>query len=354
MAVAIPSNRASFDALEILRALGAEGSPSVQSDRIPGTCTGVVTDSRGDVAGKLFVALNGENFDGHRYVGDVLSRGAFGAVVEQAIAGVDSRRLYRVPSTLNALGELAKAHRERWAGRVVTVGGSAGKTTTRSAISAVLETLCPGRIHSTVGNLNNRIGVPMTLLGLEPHHELAVVEVGTNQSGEIAALARICQADLAVLTCIGLEHSLGLGDLAGVEAEEGHLFSHMRKPGQGIGYHDDARVMRQLRGVNAARIWSYGLDAAATHRILGREAIDGSRVHLRILRKLGDRVSELSATTRLHGLPGALASAAAFAVADALFASLDAELLARALDSDVGEVGRLTLHERPDRALIIN
>jgi UDP-N-acetylmuramoyl-tripeptide--D-alanyl-D-alanine ligase len=352
VATAIPSNRAEFTDTEIRQALGVAGR--VNSASAAEHCRGVTTDSRGDVAGKLFLALCGESFDGHRFVPDVLRRGAFGVVVEREVEQAEGSRVYRVASTLDALGALAKLHRERWNGRVVTIGGSAGKTTTRSAMTAVFEALLPGRVHSTTGNLNNRIGVPMTLLGLEAQHELAVVEVGTNQRGEMAALARVCQADLSVLTCIGLEHSEGLGDLDGIEAEESDLFSSMREGGSCLGLHDDFRVLRVIRSVPEARVWSYGAHAEATHRILGRSAIDASRVQLRILRKLGHQTSELTAITRLHGLPGALASTAAIAAADALLPSVDGELLGRALDRDVGEAGRLTLHERPDRALVIN
>ncbi len=120
-----------------------------------------------------------------------------------------------VDDTLVALGELGRAHRLRWPGRVIAVAGSAGKTTTRSVISRLLGALFPGEVHATVGNLNNRIGVPLTLLGLEAAHRFAVVEVGTNLPGEVATLARIVAADLAVLTLIDLEHTEGLGDLAG-------------------------------------------------------------------------------------------------------------------------------------------
>ncbi len=349
MATPIPTNRAGFSVDAIVGATGAETECSATD-----ACVGLVTDSRVEVKGRLFVALSGDNFDGHRFVADALARGAWGVLVERELAGIDPQRLFRVPSTLAALGALAALHRLRWRGRVVTIGGSAGKTTTRAAISTLLEALHPGKIHSTLGNLNNLVGVPMTLLGLEPQHEVAVVELGTNQRGEVAQLANICHADVAVLTCIGLEHSAGLGDLAGVEAEERELFAAMRSPAQVIGYHDDARVLRLLSEQQNARAWSYGQDLGASHRIVERKALDLSRTRLRILRKLEDQAVELVTTTRLLGLPGALASTAAIAVADALYAQVDQFALESALDREVGEAGRLKLIERSDRALIVD
>lgn len=349
MATPIPTNRASFSVDAIVGATGAE-----TECRATDACVGVVTDSRGEVNGRLFVALSGDNFDGHRFVADALARGAWGVLSEREIAGVDPQCLFRVPSTLAALGALAELHRLRWRGRVVTIGGSAGKTTTRAAVSTLLEALYPGKIHSTLGNLNNLVGVPMTLLGLEPQHAVAVVELGTNQRGEVARLANICHADVAVLTCIGLEHSAGLGDLAGVEAEERELFSAMRAPAQVIGYHDDARVLRLLSEQPSARVWSYGQTLGASHRIVERESLDLSRTQLRILRKLEDQEVELVTTTRLLGLPGALASTAAIAVADALYAQVDPAALESAFDREVGETGRLKLVERSDRALIVD
>jgi len=350
MATPIPSNCASFSLEDVVRATGAKTTWQPLEH-----CTGVVTDSRADVTGKLFVALSGDLFDGHRFVAEVLARGAWGVLVERGVDGVEPMRQLRVPSTLVALGDLAALHRLRWRGRVVTVGGSAGKTTTRSAISAMLGAISPGKVHSTVGNLNNLVGVPMTLFGLVPEHEVAVIEIGTNQRGEVARLAEICRADVAVLTCIGMEHAAGLGDLDGVEAEEMGLFGSMRSPAQLVGCFDDARVRQLLAQQVQAQIWSYGERPGATHRIVCREGVDLWRTRLRILRKLHNGAAvELSLMTRLFGLPGALASTAALAVADALWPALDAGALGDALDREVGEGGRLKVIERPDRALVVD
>src|SRR5690606_39182123 len=143
---------------------------------------GVSTDSRGALAGALFVALRGERFDGHRFAQAAVDAGARALLVEDEVSVQGAAEVLRVPSTLAALGALARHHRRRWGGRVVAVAGSVGKTTTRSATAALLAA-AGERVHSPRGNLNNRVGVPMVLLALEPEQRTAVVEIGTNAPG---------------------------------------------------------------------------------------------------------------------------------------------------------------------------
>jgi UDP-N-acetylmuramoyl-tripeptide--D-alanyl-D-alanine ligase len=178
----IPTNRAPFSAQEILASTGGSLKRLVASDVV-----GVGTDTRQDLSGKVFVTLSGPNFDGHAFLEQAVARGAAILLVAagRGAAAPASVTVIEVPDPLAALGALAAFHRRRFGGRVVAVAGSAGKTTTRSTIGRLLEALFPGQVHTTVGNLNNRVGVPLTLLGLEPHHELAVVEVGTPKASLI-------------------------------------------------------------------------------------------------------------------------------------------------------------------------
>jgi UDP-N-acetylmuramoyl-tripeptide--D-alanyl-D-alanine ligase len=218
MASLIPSNSARFSLADAARITGGVlHGPDAE-------CVGVTTDSRGELRGRLFVALRGERFDGHEFVHQAARLGAGGVIVEHPLADLSIGSVV-VPSTLAALGALAAAHRARWGKRIVAVAGSAGKTTTRSAITAVLSAVLPEPVHFAAGNLNNLIGVPMVLLGLEPEHALGVVEVGTNAPGEVRRLSLMTAPDLAVLTLIGIEHSEGLGDLSGIEREEGEIWS---------------------------------------------------------------------------------------------------------------------------------
>ncbi|HWZ58915.1 MAG TPA: UDP-N-acetylmuramoyl-tripeptide--D-alanyl-D-alanine ligase [Gemmatimonadaceae bacterium] len=182
---------------------------------------GVSTDTRTVGAGELFVALVGERFDGHEFLHAAVERGCAGAVVSSAIAGLGIP-LYVVPNTQTALGALGRYRRRAWGKPVVAVAGSNGKTTTKELLRAALGSMLT--VHATQGNLNNQIGVPLTLLALPDDADIAVVEVGTNEPGEIALLRAITEPNVAVMTSIGEEHLEGLRDLAGVLAEESAVF----------------------------------------------------------------------------------------------------------------------------------
>ena len=185
--------------------------------------SGVSTDTRHITRGDLFVALRGERFDAHDFLADARDHGAAALVVSDAAKAVGlGLPVYVVPDTLVALGQLATAWRRAWGRTVIAVAGSNGKTSTKELIKAALSgTLV---VHATAGNLNNLIGVPLTVLAIPSDAEVAVVELGTNAHGEIATLRAIVEPDVAVLTSIGEEHLEGLGDLAGVLREECDVF----------------------------------------------------------------------------------------------------------------------------------
>jgi UDP-N-acetylmuramoyl-tripeptide--D-alanyl-D-alanine ligase len=179
----------------------------------------VWTDTRTLQPGDLFVALAGERFDAHRFLADAVRAGAAAVVVSQ----LDSTRglgvpVFHVGDTLAALGALGRYRRRAWNGPVVAVVGSNGKTSTRELIRAALDSRL--EVHATTGNLNNMVGVPLTLLAIPDHADVAVVEMGTSQPGEVAALRAIVEANIVVVTSIAEEHLEGLGDLAGVLREE--------------------------------------------------------------------------------------------------------------------------------------
>ena len=192
--------------------------------RGPAELSGITTDSRSVSKGQLFVALKGEKFDGHDYIERAVEQGA-GALVVSRPVSLDVPA-FVVPDTLVALGLLANHYRRAWGGPVVMVAGSNGKTTTKDLIRAALSRAM--KVHATSGNLNNRIGVPLTLLSIPPSAEIAVVEAGTNVPGEVAILRDIMDPDIAVVTSIGEEHLEGLGDLEGVLREEAAAFEGVR------------------------------------------------------------------------------------------------------------------------------
>ncbi|MES3034003.1 MAG: UDP-N-acetylmuramoyl-tripeptide--D-alanyl-D-alanine ligase [Gemmatimonadota bacterium] len=179
----------------------------------------VSTDTRTITDGTLFVALRGDRFDAHDFLVDAARAGASALVVSDAerAAGVGVP-VYVVHDTRVALGALAHFRREAWAKPVIAVGGSNGKTSTKAMLAAMLAGAYD--VHATVGNLNNEIGVPLTLLALPDDADVAVIEAGTNSPGEIARLRAIINPDVTVITSIGEEHLEGFGDLAGVLREE--------------------------------------------------------------------------------------------------------------------------------------
>ncbi|HYQ26811.1 MAG TPA: UDP-N-acetylmuramoyl-tripeptide--D-alanyl-D-alanine ligase, partial [Polyangiaceae bacterium] len=232
--------------------------------------------------------------------------------------------------------------------------GSAGKTTTRSAITAVLGALHPTSVHFAAGNLNNLIGVPLVLLGLRPEHSIGVVEIGTNAPGEVRALSTMARPDLAVLTLIGIEHSEGLGDLDGIEREEGEIWSGLGPEGMAIVNADDERVQRTLQITNHARSLSYGYAEGANYRLRSRRSNAAGGSLLEIDRRTSFAQDAVELETSLLGDAGAYASLAALAVGEWLSqAALDPAQISAAL-SGAGEPGRLTPIELADGTLVLD
>jgi UDP-N-acetylmuramoyl-tripeptide--D-alanyl-D-alanine ligase len=193
----------------------------------------VQTDSRTIEPGSLFVALVGQRFDAHNFLADVAGKGALGAVVSHIPPDAPTHiTYYQVADTQTALGALARYRRRQLGVRLCAVTGSNGKTTTKEILKAVLGARY--RVHATTGNLNNLIGTPLTLLGAPDDTEVIIAELGTNTPGEIAQLARIVEADAAVVTAISEEHLEGLGDLRGVLEEETALLPTLPRTGLAV------------------------------------------------------------------------------------------------------------------------
>jgi len=179
----------------------------------------VWTDTRTIEAGDLFVALVGERFDAHEFLGEATAKGAAGVVVSRPETAKDlGVPVFEVEDTLIALGALATFRRRAWNNPVVGVVGTNGKTSTKELIKAALGSTL--EVHATTANLNNLVGVPLTLLATPDSADVAVVEMGTNQPGEVARLRAIVEPNIVVVTSVAEEHLEGLGDLAGVLREE--------------------------------------------------------------------------------------------------------------------------------------
>jgi UDP-N-acetylmuramoyl-tripeptide--D-alanyl-D-alanine ligase len=179
----------------------------------------IATDTRTVAAGDCFVALRGEKFDAHEFLADAVAKGAAAVVVHDAARAARlGVPVYVVDDTTRALGRLARYRRRAWGRPVIGVVGTNGKTSTKELVRAALGSRL--RVHATVGNYNNLVGVPQTLFALPDDADIAVIEMGTNQPGEVAALRAIVDPDVVVVTSIAEEHLEGLGDLEGVLREE--------------------------------------------------------------------------------------------------------------------------------------
>jgi UDP-N-acetylmuramoyl-tripeptide--D-alanyl-D-alanine ligase len=220
--------------------------------------TGVTTDTRKIGKGNVFVALIGERFDGHDYLRDAVRDGASAVVVSRApkleTLGVP---VFEVRDTLIALGALGHYWRKAWGKTIIGVAGSNGKTSTKDLLRAALSRSYD--VHATTGNLNNRIGVPLTLLALPPESDLAVIELGTSLPGEVAILRDIVEPDIALVTSIAEEHLEGLGDLAGVLREEAAAYEGVDVA---IAPSAQPEIAEAARG-KAKRVVVAGLDANA-------------------------------------------------------------------------------------------
>jgi UDP-N-acetylmuramoyl-tripeptide--D-alanyl-D-alanine ligase len=238
----------------------------------PETVTGVSTDTRSIRAGDLFFALRGGNFDAHDFLDQAFAKGAAAAIVSRKVAC--SGLTIGVDDTLEALGDLAAAWRITLAARVIGVCGSNGKTTTKEMIAHVLGK--DRRLVKAQGSFNNNVGVPVTIFQADERTESAVLEIGTNHPGEIAALGRIARPDIAVLVSVGAEHLEGLGTLDGVADEEASIFSSIRSGGYAVVHHDP-RILVRLR-LPREKYVTFGLTADAD---VHPDWIDGMRFAVR-------------------------------------------------------------------------
>lgn len=226
----------------------------------------ISTDSRTMAEGALFIALKGERFDGHQFVVDALEKKAGGVLIEEGKIGGFNWRGYPAQSvitvrdTLYALGDIARGRRRRFGMPVVALTGSNGKTTTKEMISACLETTFP--VLKTRGNLNNLIGLPLTLLDLTEKERVVVVEMGMSVLGEIRRLTEIAEPDVGLITNIQSAHLEGAGSLERIKEEKGELFRRMKKDGSILINQDDHRVVELGQEFEGQKI-TFGMDHSA-------------------------------------------------------------------------------------------
>ncbi|MFZ2826048.1 UDP-N-acetylmuramoyl-tripeptide--D-alanyl-D-alanine ligase [Hydrogenophaga sp.] len=319
----------------------AVGTPDAEVSRVH-------TDTRSLQPGDLFVALKGERFDAHAFLPQAKAQGAVAAIAhgglhEAGLPGVE------VPDTRLALGELARLWREQFNLPLIAVTGSNGKTTVTQMVASILRAAAGAASHATQGNLNNDIGVPLTLLRLRAEHRLAVIELGMNHPGEIAWLAAITQATVALVNNAQREHQEFMGTVEAVARENGEVIAALRADGVAVFPSDDAYtfVWRELAATRRTLTFSDSDPGADVHA-LSAEWLDGAWA-LRFATPAGESHCRLHIAGR-HNVRNALAAAAC-----ALAAGVALADVVRGLDSfePVGGRSRALSLPLPGRAVTL-
>ena len=329
---------------DVVRATGASVARTGRAERFGR----VATDTRALAGDDLFVALRGEHHDAHDFVADAVRAGAAGVLVARAVelpAAADVVVL-QVPDTLRALQDLAADLRRRVAPRVLAITGSNGKTTTKEMLAAILAAAAgPSRVLKTRGNLNNLIGVPLTLLGLGGGETFAVIEMGMNAPGEIQRLTEIADPDVGVITNVGPAHLEGLGSIEGVARAKGELFATLRPDAVAVANADDPHV-RALGDAFPGRVVRFGSGGDVTAESVRCDARGAAAFRLRI----GDRTTDVALQIPgRHNVANALAAASL-----ALGAGASLEAVRDGLGAARAVAGRLVTHRLQGGALLID
>ena len=309
-------------------------------------CQLVTTDSRNCPEGSLFIALKGESFNGNAFAGKALETGCAYAIIDEPEYAVEGDQRYiLVDNCLQTLQQLANYHRRQLGTRVIGITGTNGKTTTKELISAVLSQ--SHNILYTLGNLNNHIGVPSTLLRLKAEHDLAVIVMGANHPGEIKFLSEIAEPDCGIITNVGKAHLEGFGSFEGVIKTKGELYDFLRKKEGSTVFihHDNAYLMNIAGGLN---LIPYGTEDDLY--VNGR--ITGNSPYLTFEWKAGKDGETYQVQTQLIGeynFPNALA-----AITIGLFFGVEAAKINEALAGYTPQNNRSQLKKTNDNTLIID
>ena len=303
--------------------------------------TALSSDSRTTPPGALFVPLSGPRFDGHAFIADVLVRGAGGAFLETARADAlvpsllaGEAPLIAVPDVLRALGDLARALRDLHPGRFVAITGSSGKTTVKELVSAALSAFGP--VAKTPGNLNNQIGLPLTLGQTDGHERHVVLELGMSAPGEIAHLAHLARPDVTVVTMAAEAHLASFSSVDGIADAKCELFAHQPAAAVAVANADDPRILGRASALAGERLVTWGRAEGATVRVVARHLTLGAGAAPRLAVELKVGIPNIGTPTislqlQTMALHDAENAAAAIAVVVAL--GLDVHAAATALEA---------------------
>lgn len=310
------------------------------------SCTGVTTDSRNCPKNSLFIALKGDTFNGNAFASKALETGSAYAVVDEAAyAPAGDTRYILVDNCLHTLQQLANYHRHQLGTRIIGITGTNGKTTTKELISAVLSQKY--NILYTLGNLNNPIGVPLTLLRLKAEHELGVVEMGASHPGDIKELVEIAEPDYGIITNVGKAHLEGFGSFEGVVRTKGELYDYLRRQGNStIFLHQDNPHLTEIAwGLNPI---TYG----EADNLYVNGHVTGNSPYLAFEWKAGKEEERHEVHTQLIGeynFPNALA-----AITIGRFFGVEPEKIDKALNEYEPHNNRSQLKKTTDNTLIID
>ncbi len=303
---------------------------------------GVTSDSRKDSQGRLYVAIRGENFDGHSFVSAAAENGAAAALVD-TVMPVDLPQI-RVDDTITAMGRLANHWRHACHARVIALTGSNGKTTVKEMLERILSS--QAATLATRGNYNNAIGVPLTLFELAPEHSYAIIEMGANHAGEIALLASIAEPDIVLVNNAADAHLEGFGSLQGVRDAKGELYDYCKAEQAAAFNLDDAASGQWQAGCAAMTRLTCALDADADVGASWRDVDGGLEIEFHYR---GERAGCRLALLGEHNVRNGLA-----AVSLALLAGLDLATAAAALDGFSGVRGRLQIRLGPNGSRLLD
>lgn len=298
------------------------------------TAIGLTTDSRSIQSGEIFLALRGEKFDGHDFVQIAIEQGSIAAIVDAQFEASNLPVLV-VSDTLQAYQAIGHWWRKQFKIPVIAITGSVGKTTTKELIAAVLSKY--GKVHKTQANYNNEIGVPKTLLELNPEHDFAVIEMGMRALGEIALLSKIAEPDISVITNVGTAHIGRLGSRAAIAQAKCELLSEMPKDAIAILNHDNPLLLETAEKVWQGKTITYGLQGGD----LQGQVIDAETL----------QVGDLQFRLPLSGEHNALNFLAALSVVQTL--NLDASGLTAGVEVELPS-GRAKRYELPNDVIILD
>ncbi len=326
--------------MTLSRAAAAMQAELIGADR---EFTGVSTDTRNIAADNLFIALVGERFDAHDFLTQVVEQRAAGAVVQRKVDV--ELPLLKVDDTRMALGRLAACWRQQFDIPLIAVTGSNGKTTVKEMLSAILGQ--QASVLATRGNLNNDIGVPLTLFGLGSKHQAAVIEMGANHAGEIEYLMSLATPTVSILNNAGAAHLEGFGSLEGVAQAKGEIIRNLQPDATAIINADD-RFAADWRAMvpSECKALTFSIEADADVSATYQSVDGGSQLHLQTLKGAADCTLPLPGK---HNVMNALAATAA-----ALAAGVSLAQVVTGLESMSAVPGRLQRSQRADGLVVIN